>query len=97
MRRVSKRELSINEVAHAYKLTLAAISKHIQVLEKAKLVEKHRKGTFQYIAASPPALKQAAKYLERYKELWEERFEKLDTLLEKTKLLKTKDKKHGKK
>lgn len=69
LKRVAKRELSINEIAHTYSLTLAAISKHVQVLEKAELVHKRREGNFLFVAASPPALKEAAKYLEKYKAL----------------------------
>lgn len=84
LRRVAKKELSINEVAALYAkhMSLAAVSKHIQVLEKAKLVKKHRKGKQHFIALSPPAVHSAAKYLEKYKELWEERLDRLERLLE---------------
>ncbi|MDQ3014869.1 MAG: metalloregulator ArsR/SmtB family transcription factor [bacterium] len=81
LKRVAKKELSVSEVAEPYKLTFAAISKHLKVLEKAKLIEKRRQGTHQYIALSPPGLEEAAKYLERYRELWEEKFDRLDKIL----------------
>ncbi len=84
LRRVAKKELSINEVAHLYErqMSLAAVSKHIKVLEQAKLVKKHRKGKQHFIALSPPALKEASHYLERYKQMWEERLNRLEAMLE---------------
>ncbi len=99
LKRVARRELSVNEVAEPYKLTLAAVSKHLQVLEKAKLIEKRREGNHQFVALSPPSLEEAAKHLEHYRKLWEDRFERLDKILdrEKKKLLKLNNKKNGKK
>jgi DNA-binding transcriptional ArsR family regulator len=87
LRRVSQKELSINEIARSYQqqMSLAAISKHIQVLEKAHLVQKRRVGKQQFIAPSPPALRDASKYLERYNKLWESRLDRLETFLESTK------------
>jgi DNA-binding transcriptional ArsR family regulator len=82
LKRVAKKELSVGEVAEPYKLTFAAVSKHLQVLEKAYLIHKRREGTFKYIALSPPAVEKAAKYLEQYQKLWEEKFDRLDALLE---------------
>jgi DNA-binding transcriptional ArsR family regulator len=87
LRRVMYRELSINEVAKNYKkhMSLAAVSKHVQVLESAKLVRKRRAGKQQLIAPHPPALKGASEYLERYKELWEERLDRLDVFIKNNK------------
>lgn len=85
--RVMRKELSINEVARAYKrhMTLAAVSKHVQVLESAQLVHKRRVGKQMFVAPSPPALKDAAKYLEHYKELWEKKLDRLEEYLKKQK------------
>ncbi|MES2436773.1 MAG: metalloregulator ArsR/SmtB family transcription factor [Patescibacteria group bacterium] len=85
LKRVAKKELSVNELAERYDLTLAAVSKHIQVLAKAHLIEKRREGTHQYIALSPPAMKFAYEYIEEYRKIWEEKFERLDEVLEKLK------------
>jgi DNA-binding transcriptional ArsR family regulator len=95
LKRVARKEMSVNEVAEPYHLTLAAVSKHLQVLEKAHLIEKRREGNHQFVALSPPAVEVASKYLEQYQKLWEDRFERLDSILEKEKikLLKTNQKK----
>jgi DNA-binding transcriptional ArsR family regulator len=85
LRRVSKKALSVSEIAKHYKLTFAAISKHLQVLQKAKLIVKHREGKKQIIKASPNTLKDAADYLQRYEVIWNERFDRLDKLLQEEK------------
>jgi DNA-binding transcriptional ArsR family regulator len=98
LRRVSKHELSVGELASPYHVTFAAISKHLKVLEKAALITKRKAGKQHFIAASPPALELAAEHLARYMKLWEDRFDRLDTILEQEKKkLKDQTKKHGKK
>jgi DNA-binding transcriptional ArsR family regulator len=81
LRRLINSELSISEIAKPYDLTFAAISKHLKVLEKAKLIIKQRRGKEQMVQVSPFALKDAADYLENYRLLWDERFQRLDKLL----------------
>jgi DNA-binding transcriptional ArsR family regulator len=95
LKRVAKKELSVSEIARPYKLSFAAISKHLGVLEKARLIIKHRRGKEQIIQLSPAAIKNAADYLENYRAIWENRFDSLDKLLksEKAKLIKLNNKK----
>jgi DNA-binding transcriptional ArsR family regulator len=81
LQRVCKKELSVGEVAKPYNLTFAAVSKHLKVLESANLIAKKRRGKEQMIRAVPLTLKQADEYLSDYRNLWEERFDKLDQLL----------------
>jgi DNA-binding transcriptional ArsR family regulator len=81
LRRLIKKSLSIGELAKPYDLTFAAVSKHLKVLERAHLITKQRKGKEQMVSVMPQALKEADDYLESYRELWEERFGRLDTLL----------------
>jgi len=81
LRRVSSAEMSIGEIARHYDLTFAAVSKHLKVLEKAKLVIKNRKGKEQIVSLSPGALASADEYLEFYRRLWEQRLDSLDEYL----------------
>ncbi|MEK7673210.1 MAG: metalloregulator ArsR/SmtB family transcription factor [Patescibacteria group bacterium] len=84
-RLMKKEEMSVTEVAKPYKMTFAAISKHLQILEKAKLVIKQRFGKQQVVQLSPTTLKEANDYLGTYKKLWEDRFDALDDYLNNTK------------
>jgi DNA-binding transcriptional ArsR family regulator len=87
LKRVAKKEMSIGEIASPYHMSFAAISKHLKVLESAELITKRRDGKQQFVQASPLALKEAMYYLEQYKHMWEERFDRLDALLEQEKAL----------
>lgn len=82
LKRVSRKELSVGDIAKPYDLTLQAISKHLQVLEKAKLVRKQKRGREQFVALSPAAFKDADAYLEKYRQFWEERLDRLQALVE---------------
>lgn len=71
LRRVAKEEMTISEISKPYKLTFAAISKHLKVLEKAQLIIKKRRGKEQVVRLAPKTIGHAADYLEHYKHLWE--------------------------
>lgn len=81
LRRVAEKELSVGELAGGYGVSLAAVSKHLKVLEKARLIRKRREGRSLLVSLQPKALAQADQYLERYRRMWEERYRKLDALL----------------
>ena len=79
--RVSKKEMTVSDIAEPYGVTFAAISKHLKVLEKARLVVKRRKGREQVVTIAPDALKEAAVYLKEYEKLWNRRFDRLERFL----------------
>src|SRR5665213_2780915 len=81
LRRLRPREQTVGELAKHYDLTFAAVSKHLQVLERAKLVRKRRRGREQRVELSPPGLRRADAYLEQYRKLWEEKLDRLETFL----------------
>ena len=79
---VSRVEMTIGEISEHYKLTFAAISKHIMVLEKANLITKTRRGKSQVVIIVPSTVAMAQKNIERYARMWSSRFDKLDILLQ---------------
>ncbi len=81
LRRVARRVLSISEIAEDYDLTFAAISKHLKVLERAKLIIKRRRGKEQIVQMAPSAVADAADYLKRYEKLWNDRLDSLEQYL----------------
>lgn len=78
---VSRKELSVGELVEKYEVSFAAISKHLKVLEKAKLIHKRKEGKKQMVRIAPDALRSADEYLEQYRQMWQGRYEKLDMLL----------------
>ena len=78
-------ETSVNDLAKPFKMSQPAISKHLKVLERAGLIstslDKQRRP--RRIEAAP--LKEANEWLEKYREFWEARYDKLDDILEEMK------------
>jgi DNA-binding transcriptional ArsR family regulator len=81
LRRVSDSELSVGEIAHPYDLTFSAVSKHLKVLEKAKLIIKRRQGKEQIVSLAPQALADAAEYLNWYRQFMEAQYDSLANYL----------------
>jgi len=82
LRRVSREGQSISELARPYEMSLAAIAKHVTVLEKAGLVTKERAGREKVVRLVPATIQAAGEYLSEYEKLWAARFDALGQLLE---------------
>lgn len=82
LERLSRAELTISQLAKPYAMSLAAIAKHIDVLEKARLVNKRRRGKEKVVCIVPETIRAAETHLSRYEQLWAERFDALETLLQ---------------
>ena len=78
---VSRREFSVGDLVKKYDVSFAAISKHLKVLEKAKLITKRKEGKKQMVTLAPGALRSADEYLEQYRQMWQSRHDKLQALL----------------
>ena len=76
-----RRAIGVMELAVPFTLSLPAISKHLKVLEKAGLISRSREAQWRPCKLEPSKLKEAADWIGRYRELWEERFEHLDAVL----------------
>lgn len=81
LRRLSQAEQTISALAAPYKVSLAAIAKHVSVLEGAGLVRKERSGKEKVVRLVPAALKAAENHLSEYEKLWAARYDALEALL----------------
>lgn len=79
--RVARREYSVGELVACYDVSFAAISKHLKVLEGARLIRKRKEGKQRMITLAPGALRSADEYLEQYRQMWQGRYDKLDNLI----------------
>lgn len=79
--RISQQAMSVGQIAGHYQVSLAAVAKHLGVLERAGLVKKTRRGKEQIVSIEPDALAAASRYLEEYRQLWEKRLDALDRYL----------------
>lgn len=83
LRRVALDRLSISQIAQDYNLTFAAVSKHLMVLQRAKLIIKKRVGRHQFVHADPANLKDAKEYLDWYKDFMGIKYDALEEYLSK--------------
>ena len=92
--RLAKGEASVLELAAPFDMSQPAISKHIKVLERAGLIARSRDAQRRPCRLVVAPLREATDWLERYREMWEARFQELDNLLEE---LKEKENRHVRK
>jgi len=82
LRDVATGEKTMNEVARPYRLTLAAVSKHVKVLEEAELVARERRGSFHLVKLKADRLREAEEWISFYERFWTERLDAMAKFLE---------------
>lgn len=79
--RLSGTELTVGVLAEPFNMSLAAVSKHLKVLEQAQLVEKVRDGTSYRCRANLAPLAEVTELLERLGSFWRGRLDQLEEIL----------------
>lgn len=79
--RVMAADASVSELAAGYRMSFAAVQKHVAVLERAGLVTKRRDGRAQRVSGNPGAVRRANRLLEHFEQIWRARIGRLDELL----------------
>jgi DNA-binding transcriptional ArsR family regulator len=81
LRQISREEQSITELAAPFEISLEAVSKHIQVLERARLLRRTRAGRVHRCRLGPAPLREAARVLAQLTGFWNKRLDALEQLL----------------
>jgi DNA-binding transcriptional ArsR family regulator len=76
--RLSAGEATVNQLAEPFALTQQAISKHIKVLERAGLISRSRIAQARPCRLEPARFDAAADWIDRHRQLWHERYNRLD-------------------
>ena len=80
--RLTLGEASVNELAEPFDMSQPAISKHLKMLERAGLVSRGRDAQRRPCRIEAQPLEAAYLWIERYRQMWDMNFERLDTLLD---------------
>ncbi len=80
--RLSRGDATVNELAQPFAITKQAVSKHIQVLEHAGLVTRSRDAQRRPVRLDAAALERLTAWIDSYRLIAEERFRRLDALLD---------------
>ena len=75
--RLADGEATVNELAAPFPISLQAVSKHLKVLERAGLIVRGRSRQLRPSRIQGEALKEAADYLNEYRAVWDESFDRL--------------------
>jgi DNA-binding transcriptional ArsR family regulator len=79
--RLAQGEAGVQEIARPFDMTLPAISKHLKVLERAKLIKRGKDAQWRPCTLDAVTLKKASDWIGDYRQFWEESFERLDEYL----------------
>ena len=90
--RLASGDASVMELAAPFSISQPAISRHLEVLERAGLISRGRDGQRRPCRIEAKPLAEADAWIERYREIWEGNFKRLDDLLEE---MKAREKKRG--
>ena len=94
LEQLGRADASISALADRFQMTLTGMKKHVGILEQAGLVTTEKVGRVRTCRLGLSTLKEEAAWIERHRQLWDARFDALDTVIE---TLKAKEKNDGRK
>ncbi len=80
--RLALGETSVTELAEPFEMSMPAVSKHLRVLERAGLITRGREAQWRPCKLKAEPLREAAGWLEEYRQFWEQSFDRLDEYLQ---------------
>lgn len=92
--RLASGESTVTELAQPFEMSLPAVTKHLKVLERAGLIARSRHARWRPCRLQPRPLREVAHWVERYRQFWEQRFDRLEDYLRETQ---TQENPHGRK
>jgi DNA-binding transcriptional ArsR family regulator len=94
LEQLGREDASITDLAERFHMTLTGMKKHVGVLEEAGLVTTEKVGRVRTCKLGPRRLEDETAWMERYRQLWDARFDELERVVED---LKRKERSHGSK
>jgi len=79
---IAQNKLTVGELAAPYAMSLAAVSKHLDVLERAALIRRERQGKSRIVSLNPYPLEAAQDWLAFYNQFWSDGLDRLQAVLE---------------
>jgi DNA-binding transcriptional ArsR family regulator len=79
--RLAAGECTVGELARPFKISGPAVTRHLNVLERAGLIRRGRRAQWRPCRVEAKPLREAAEWMEQYRRFWEGSFDRLDTYL----------------
>jgi DNA-binding transcriptional ArsR family regulator len=83
--RLAEGDANVNDLAAPFDMSLPAVSKHIKVLEEAGLVTQGQNAQYRPCTIDVAPLEEVSRWTEKYRHIWEARFERMDDYLDQLK------------
>jgi DNA-binding transcriptional ArsR family regulator len=93
--RLASGDASVTELAEPFDMSMPAVSKHLKVLERAGLIARSREAQWRPCRLLPAPLKDVSEWVDRYRQMWEERFDRLGDYLQELQSKPKREKSHG--
>lgn len=81
--RLSRRTLTVGQIAQMFPISQPAISKHVRILEDSGLLQREIAGRVHYCTLAPAAMEEAMRWIERQRKYWNASLDRLEVLLSK--------------
>lgn len=85
LERLGRSDATITELATSFDMTLTGMKKHVHVLEEAELVRTEKIGRVRHCKLGPRRLDEESDWIDRYRQMLEARYDRLEAFLERTK------------
>jgi DNA-binding transcriptional ArsR family regulator len=82
---IANQTINLNTIAESFDVSRSAISQHIKILQECGIVVIDQKGRERYCYVQPQKMKEIDDWLAPFRKLWEQRFDRIDDILEKMK------------
>ncbi|GAA5163148.1 metalloregulator ArsR/SmtB family transcription factor [Viridibacterium curvum] len=79
--RLATGETTVSELAEPFEMSLPAVTKHLKVLQRAGLITQSRQAQWRPCRIEPAPLREVTGWLEQYRQLWEQRLDRLEDYL----------------
>ena len=82
---IALQAMTPNAIAEEFHTSRQAVSKHIQILTECQLLKQEESGREIYYRLNPKTMKEIADFIEPFRKMWDDRFNKLETIMKKYK------------
>jgi len=78
---LSRGDIRVGTLAERFPISFNGVSKHVKVLERAGLLQRHIRGREHWLSLQAAPLKEASRWLDHYREFWDARLEAMEAFL----------------
>ena len=82
---VASQSMTAGSIASNFDSARPTVSKHLQILTECELLEQEQNGREIYYHLNPKKMKEIADFIERFRQMWDDRFNKIESVMKKYK------------